>query len=303
MEYRPYVPDDVIRVDSIVTVHYFQFARGYVFHGERHAFWEIVYMDRGGAELGADGWRFPLGEGEVAFHKPGEFHTIWAGGSKAPDIVVISFVSLSAAMERFAGVHMRVDEECKRLIAQILVEAKNAWTNKLDSDYHELIGRKGGPAGAAQMVRVSLEALLVRLLRTLDGRPECPTNPDGAPVRPKTEAGRREYLDGLAEEIEAYISDHLDEKFTIPLLCLRFNMSGTSLKRLFKARTGGGVMRAIGEMRHDRAKRHIREGMLNMSAIAEKCGYGSVHYFSRRFAKMEGMTPSEYARSVKSMTE
>ena len=36
----------VIDVQSIVTVHYFEYAKNYVFEGERHDFWELVYMIR-----------------------------------------------------------------------------------------------------------------------------------------------------------------------------------------------------------------------------------------------------------------
>ena len=301
MDYRPTPFEELIKIDSMVTVHYFQFARGYVFEGERHDFWELVYMDKGSAEIGADGRPFLLGEGEIAFHKPGEFHTIWAGGEKAPDIIILSFVCRSPAMARFAGARMTVDEEGKRLIAQVIVEARSAWSNKLGSGYLNLVPREGAPAGASQMVRLSMEALLIRLLRALD-RAECAGMETELPSRPQTAAGRREYLESLAAGIEQFIADHMDDRITIGSLCRRFNMSPTSMKVLFRSRTGKGVNEYLTAVRHEAAKRLIREGRLNLSTIAERCGYSSIHYFSRRFSQLEGMTPSEYARSVKSMT-
>lgn len=301
MEYRPVELYKEFSVERMVTVHYFQFARGYVFTGEKHEFWELVYMDKGAAEIGADGRRFFLNEGEAVFHKPGEFHSIWAGGNKAPDIIVISFVCTSSAMIRFAGVQTAVDGECKRLIAQIITEAQHAWTNKLGSNYLELVRRQGSPAGSEQMVMISLEALLIRLARTRTDAAVSQKADIGDALRPRLSSGRNEYLQGLAREIENYAAEHLDDKITIGILCRRFNMSGTSIKLLFHHRHGCGVMEYVSRTRHEAAKRYIREGLLNMSAIAEKCGYGSVHYFSRRFTHMEGMTPSEYSRSVKSM--
>jgi AraC-like DNA-binding protein len=302
MEYRPVPIAYEIAIDSMVTVHYFQFARGYVFAGEKHAFWEFVYMDKGAAEIGADGRRFLLSEGEAAFHRPGEFHSIWAGGNKPPDIVVLSFVCSSPAMERFAGLRAGIDEDGKRLIAQIITEARNAWINKLGSDYLELIKRENGLSGAEQMVRISLEALLIRLLRALNDTAMAIPAGEDSTLKPKTLTGRREYMEGLAMEIEKYMGGHMEEEISIRGLCRRFNMSGTTLKQLFKRRHGGGVIEYLSGVRHECAKRLIREGRLNMTAVAEKCGYGTVHYFSRKFTLMEGMTPSEYSRSVRSMS-
>ena len=47
----------------------------------------------------------------------------------------------------------------------------------------------------------------------------------------------------------------------------------------------------------------IRENKLNFSQIAEKLGYGSIHYFSRQFKNITGMTPTEYQESVNPSTE
>ena len=40
-----------------------------------------------------------------------------------------------------------------------------------------------------------------------------------------------------------------------------------------------------------------------MREIAARCGFQSVHYFSRRFRQLTHMSPSEYARSVRMLLE
>ena len=42
---------------------------------------------------------------------------------------------------------------------------------------------------------------------------------------------------------------------------------------------------------------------MNFTQISEKLGYTSIHYFSRQFKKVTGMTPSEYASSIKAMAD
>ena len=61
-------------------------------------------------------------------------------------------------------------------------------------------------------------------------------------------------------------------------------------------------MQHFQRMKIDRAKLLIREKRLNFSEISEKLHFSSIHYFSRRFKAISGMTPSEYAQSVKSIS-
>jgi len=56
-------------------------------------------------------------------------------------------------------------------------------------------------------------------------------------------------------------------------------------------------------MKIEAAKELIRTGQMNFTQISEKLGYTSIHYFSRQFKKVTGMTPSEYASSIKAMAD
>ena len=47
----------------------------------------------------------------------------------------------------------------------------------------------------------------------------------------------------------------------------------------------------------------IRDEQMNFTQIAEALGYSSIHYFSRQFKKLAGMTPSEYASSIRAISE
>ena len=77
----------------------------------------------------------------------------------------------------------------------------------------------------------------------------------------------------------------------------------SQLQKLFHQQTGGGVMEYFGRMKIRAARQMIREGHLNFTQIAEKLGFQSVHYFSRRFKLLTGMSPSQYAKSVKMLSD
>ena len=59
----------------------------------------------------------------------------------------------------------------------------------------------------------------------------------------------------------------------------------------------------LSRMKIDTAKQLIRSEQMNFTQISEKLGYASIHYFSRQFKKVTGMTPSEYASSIKAIAD
>ena len=73
----------------------------YSYTGEKHDFWELVYVDKGELEVAADYEGYKLKEGDIIFHKPNEFHNLWANGISAPNVLVISFVCHSPMMSFF----------------------------------------------------------------------------------------------------------------------------------------------------------------------------------------------------------
>ena len=61
-------------IEKIITIFYMEFPKNFYYEGERHDFWEMVYIDKGKMVCTADQNRFILKSGEMTFHKPNEFH-------------------------------------------------------------------------------------------------------------------------------------------------------------------------------------------------------------------------------------
>lgn len=131
MNYVKTVLKEEIIIKKIVSVHYFEFAKDYVFEGEKHDFWEFLYVDKGKAEVMADMQGYELKQGEMIFHKPNEFHNVWVNGKVAPNIVVAAFECKSRAMRFFENKILRIGDYEKNLLAQVVREAGEAFSSPL----------------------------------------------------------------------------------------------------------------------------------------------------------------------------
>ena len=288
-DYRPLTPRRCVEVRQLCSVHYFEYPSGYTYPGERHDFWELLYVDKGTLSVTAGDRALGLAQGQIIFHAPGEFHALSAQGA-APDLVVVSFRCDSPAMDFFRQRVCAVRREEQALLGKIVAESAAAFSTPLNApSVLELVRRDQPPFGGEQLVCAALEELLIRLIRR-EGVPQPPDSP-------RTEDG------GMFAQVTAYLERQIDRPLTLDQIC-RDNLVGRSqLQKLFHTSTGSGVMAYFNALKIRTAKRMIREGRLNFTQIAARLGYQSVHYFSRRFHLATGMSPSEYEKSVKMLSE
>ena len=68
------------------------------------------------------------------------------------------------------------------------------------------------------------------------------------------------------------------------------------LTRIFKEKFGVTLNNYLLQIRITHAKQLLRFTDKTVETIGVECGMGSVHYFSRMFKKIEGISPSEYRK-------
>ena len=66
-QFTKYKIPGTINITGIVSIHYFEFNKGYRSAGEKHDFWEFVYVDKGEAVATADGTEYTLVRGNSSF--------------------------------------------------------------------------------------------------------------------------------------------------------------------------------------------------------------------------------------------
>ena len=278
-----------IIVKNIVSIHYFEFAKDYAFKGEKHDFWEFVYADKGEIGVMADTKSYLLKHGEVIFHKPNEFHNLQANGRTASNVVVISFECKSKAIKAFENKIASINDLEKNLLAQIIKEGKETFSGYTEGSVYMLKRKTTTPAGCEQLIKISLEQFLLSLSRR-DAKISATC---------KLSSSVKEGSDGdKIKNVISFLNDKVEKNLTFEDVRVYSKLSKTNLNSIFRKSTGSSVMEYFKKLKIEEAKKMIREGQLNITEIAEKLGYQSIHYFSRQFKKISNMSPTEYAVSI-----
>lgn len=292
MEYIGIDLEPLIQIQKIYTIHYFEYMRDFIYSGESHDFWEFIYVDKGTVHISMDYTSHTLSGGDIAFHQPNEFHTIEATGENAPNLIVMSFACNNPAMDFFKRQILQLDEHDRAILADILIEARKVFACPLNDPTTKHMPKKAEiPDGSEQLIQLNLELFLLRLYRKYTS-----TTPATALSAVKDSAN---VFNHIANYMEKNIALHL----TLEQICRDNMISRSQLQKVFQKECGQGVIEYFTAQKIQAAKQMIRNGKYNFSQIAEQLGYSSIHYFSRQFKKVTDMSPSEYASSVKAITE
>lgn len=291
MKYTPTPFKIDINLKKIVTVHYFEYSKDYVFDGESHDFWEILYVDKGSVNVTAHDRKLTINAGEIVFHKPDEFHDVLANGRVAPNLIVISFVCNSDAMRYFNNRVVKLTDTETDLLAHIISEAKQAFESPFDDPFSKkLTRRKDAGFGSEQLIKIYLEQMLINLIRR-ESKSYTP-----GPVATKL---FKHSDTEIVKSIKQFLYENIYGNISFQEVCRFVSQGNTNVKMIFKKAAGKGVMEYYRDLKIEQAKIMIREEDCNFTQISERLGYSSIHYFSRQFKKATGMTPSEYLASVK----
>ncbi|CAM3376397.1 response regulator transcription factor [Cytobacillus oceanisediminis] len=91
------------------------------------------------------------------------------------------------------------------------------------------------------------------------------------------------------------IQKEYSEKLTLNYLASKIHINSAYLSRKFHEEVGMGFSEYLNEFRLKQAQKMLIESPdLSISAISEKCGFNSQHYFSQIFRKMTGQSPRDY---------
>lgn len=287
LEYIKHKIVNLISINKVVSIHYYELNKDFLYDGESHNFWELVFVDAGQVIVKANDREYTLKQGEIIFHKPNEFHSLRADMVSAANIVVISFVCSSKAMSFFKGKSMTVPTKLKKHISSIVEEYSQTF-NPMAIEDKKLEIRENSLIGGQQMIRTYLEQLLIALIRSEQHKQDLRIFPS------------KESMDNhLITQMIQIIEENTYNRISVEQICDQLNYSRAYLSKIFKKASGYTILEYILKHKIREAKKLIREEKYNFTQISDLLAFDNPHYFSRVFKKIANMTPTEYKNSVK----
>ncbi len=299
MKYIATTLQNMITIDKLILVHYFEYSSKVEFRGERHNFWEMVYVDNGCVEVYADGVRHIVHSGEMIFHKPNEFHTIAAHDSTNPNLIIISFVADGNCIDFYNNLRVKVSTHQKVLLHKVLHETRLAFKNPIHSPGENagMIRRENAPLGSEQLIKSYLEQFLIDVYREgQSGTEEFERGADLSFMLPQSE---NQYV----AETLIFLNNNITSKLHIAQVCQEIGIGRSRLQQLFNDEFGCGVIDYFNKLKSVAAKNLLRSTTLNINTIADKLGFTSATYFSRHFKNTFGITPTQYRKAVYDATQ
>ena len=264
--------DRRLQVDSIYTFFYHEKEKGFIFPGEAHQPLELTYVDKGSIHSVADGKDILLEQGDMIIYAPNQWHMQYADVDVSSSYITLSFDMEAGCPEELFNRKFTIPQSAVPILQWMLKENDNM--DQYSSD----------------MLVCLLQTILLLLLREQ-------TSP--APTNKLRTANAVNSENEIIRRAQQYIGAHVREKLTVPLVARHVDVSPSYLTALFRKNLQISPGEYIRRIKLQESKQMIREDNMNFTEIAAALQYSTVHHFSRQFKDKFGITPTEYAKSVR----
>ena len=264
-------PDHRLHTRRIYTFFYQEKEQGFLFSGEAHPMLELTYVDQGVLHSVVDGQDTLLKQGDMVIYGPNQWHMQYADIGVAPRFVTITFETgggdLTPLMNRKLAPPQRIVELLQKMLQEL---------ERMDEFSQEIIVSH-------------LDTLLLLLLRE-----------NISPSVGKLQGSNSVHSENeIIRQAQQFISSHIREKLSVPAVARQVDVSPSYLTALFHKNLQISPGEYIRRIKLQESKQMIRENNLNFTEIAAALQYSTVHHFSRQFKEKFGITPTEYAKSVR----
>ncbi|PCJ60597.1 MAG: hypothetical protein COA79_08485 [Planctomycetota bacterium] len=100
----------------------------------------------------------------------------------------------------------------------------------------------------------------------------------------------------FVDKINRFIVSNLKKSLSIVFIAEKFHYSPSHLRAIYKNAMGVSLGEYIKEMRFHKACNYLLNSSMNITKIAEECGYDSLFSFSHAFKNKENISPQAYRK-------
>ncbi len=286
--------DDVISVNSIVTVYHLDFRSSKrIAVGEVHDFPEIFYIEEGYQTTSLDGVPYHLEAGQLLIFGPNTYH-----GPTHPSYTatfgtavggIISFETTARQLEPLYNKVITLSASQRETYSEIITRGLALFEHEFGGGHVSNLPKNDHVGRELQYIKNMLEIFLLDLYSEQSGA-TVSTIPVGS--------NKEKLKDEQMKELTRYLLDNLDKTLTLEQISRDLGFSVSKLRRLVFEQKECGPIAYFLDLKIEEAKRLIRKTSMNITEISERLGFNSLHYFSKQFKNKTGKSPSTYAKTI-----
>lgn len=104
----------------------------------------------------------------------------------------------------------------------------------------------------------------------------------------------------MAYAIDEYLNqNYMKQSLSLTTIANDLGFESSYLRRIYKITTGTTIIQKLEDIRISKAKSYLSSGKYQSQEISEMVGFSDQFYFSKRFKKCCGISPSEYKIETK----
>jgi len=249
--------------DHAPNVQYRHEEQGFFYAGSSIPLAQLLYAVNGELRCVCDGREYHLPTGTFLLLPQNQWHMCYAEPKSAPVLLHLTF---SATWDSFVPI-----------IETAPSPTVSAFLQQIMQEYHcaDDVSR--------EMIHLLLNQLLLTLYR--EGR--------------FTEASPLKGEEAIISRTLQLICSHARQRITVPMVAKKAQISPSYLTALFQKHLSVSPGECIRRVKLQESKEMIRSSNMNFTEIAAALQYSTVHQFSRQFKEKFGITPTEYAKTVR----
>lgn len=277
------IVNKTIEIESLVSFFVSVHEKPFYFPGEFHPFWELVYVIDGELNVSGNERIYRLKKGDIAFHKPMEFHKIWSAEGKPIHALITAFRASGTLMSVFEETVISLNDESIRAFNQLINYVETRYERE-DKQYQNALYETSEQEFQIFINRMENTLLSLKGTRFAAAEKEA---------RAENDTYRK-----ILIELNASVYENI----TVEELARRCRFSVSQIKRVFAQNSDIGIHKYLLKLKVSTATRLMSKGYA-VCEISRMLGFSNQNYFSTVFKRETGLAPTEFARRMKKHLE
>ena len=291
--YERYRASRIVTVQEILSANYYRGTNQISYDHFHEDAWEMVVCLEGNIIVLLNYQQHHLNTGSLMFIRPCLHRDLFIQKDDATILFVSFTCTNSKNMKLLLDTVIAAEDAQIELFYEMISEIDGSYKNNVDYlrqlQTFNFVPNENSPMGSEQMICCYLEQVIIGLIRSK-------TMDRGQIVH--ADQFKEATHSSLANQVTAYIEEHLGEKLTVKAIASHFNRSRTYLSTVYKYHTGFGINEMITHIRIKHAKMLLLDRKMSVSQISEELGFSTPQYFSSKFTEEVGVPPSKYAAYI-----